>query len=637
MAEKVKIGNIGSHITLDDLNNFFKFTGVTFELGVDGDNNFALATVPSSHLVDFKKFDGAELRGRKMKFFLEGASEGTSMETETPPPAATPPSVDAPEIVQLDFSHARDVYQYRKLSVAEVVMAVRHTFGEDDTRRLIAPRRKDDTLWTIETDNINQYKGVDMVRDGGENDVATIEIKQTVVVRSNDGISSTIKYVKTGVKQDGDLLLTFVHADTRQFRHITDIELTRMVVNLGIGRIKKGVQMQPIRGTREPSGNKFLVLENVKDEDKKNIPPSFDFPRVQGRGGRMWINYYGKPRRCNFCNDFHDVSVPVCPIETIVRNMEVERDRTERKIKAYSDSTLRLVRQSALTSDVDTMSGGTTGNVLNAVEIDKSCDNIENIVIVAGQNELHKRMTNEEFLWISRSKERRLTKLAEKKKIAVMSPPIQHFLDPVSEAREEILRASLAKLRDAGSILLWENPVDVFDDDWGKHPSAVQTKTIINFIDKECRQAFGAPFILDSATEDVLTTKLYTGVNSLYKFGCAGCDGKAKNRWINLCNDCTASLEDDDQVKADAEKLLERADAIYDAANPGINSEMEVDDVTLVCPGCGVSFNDGSDMKKHFDTHHEGIVLVVPEKEKRKSNQDADHHGRANKVLKNSN
>ena len=50
---------------------------------------------------------------------------------------------------------------------------------------------------------------------------------------------------------------------------------------------------------------------------------------------------------------------------------------------------MRLVRETALTGDVDGMSGGTTGNILNA-------SNVESILIVTGQNELDRRMTNEE-------------------------------------------------------------------------------------------------------------------------------------------------------------------------------------------------------------------------------------------------
>ena len=69
----------------------------------------------------------------------------------------------------------------------------------------------------------------------------------------------------------------------------------------------------------------------------------------------MWINLIGKSRKCKFCGKFHDPSVKVCPMEEFVRNLEDERANCDRSIKTYSDSTLRLARQGALTSDIDTL------------------------------------------------------------------------------------------------------------------------------------------------------------------------------------------------------------------------------------------------------------------------------------------
>ena len=332
------------------------------------------------------------------------------------------------KVVHLDFSHARDVYQYRDLSRVEVVQAVRHTFGDDESRRLVPPRQRDDTRWTIETDQIEKYVNVKVVRDGGENEVATVEVK-TVVISHADNGSVRTKYVRSGGRQEGDLLLTLVGADTRRFRHVSNQELTRLVVDLGVGRIKRAVQMQPIRGTNEPSGNKFVILENVSEEAKKRIPPAFDF----GQSGRMWINYYGKPRRCYFCSEFHEPSVSMCPTEATVRAMEHERAQTPRRIKTYSDSTLRLVRETALTGDVDAMSGGTTGNVLNAIEVDKKCADVESVLIVAGQNEL-RRMSNREFIWITQRNEEQL-----EKPVTIPAPPPQNFYDDTCATATELL------------------------------------------------------------------------------------------------------------------------------------------------------------------------------------------------------
>ena len=132
----------------------------------------------------------------------------------------------------------------------------------------------------------------------------------------------------------------------------------------------------------------------------------------------------------------------MCPTEVIVRAMEQERAQTPKRIKTYSDSTIRLVRETALTGDVDAMSGGTTGNILNAVDIDTKAANVESVLIVAGQNELHMRMTNEEFVWVNRKSEERLEKLGAAKKVVVLAPPYQDFYDPAAQAREEAVGKS---------------------------------------------------------------------------------------------------------------------------------------------------------------------------------------------------
>ena len=69
----------------------------------------------------------------------------------------------------------------------------------------------------------------------------------------------------------------------------------------------------------------------------------------------------------------------------------------------------------------DALSGGPTGNILSAVDIDTNAANVESVLIVAGQNELQRRMSNEEFVWINRKNEERLEKLGATKRVVV--PP----------------------------------------------------------------------------------------------------------------------------------------------------------------------------------------------------------------------
>ena len=132
-----------------------------------------------------------------------------------------------------------------------------------------------------------------------------------------------------------------------------------------------------------------------------------------------------------------------------MRAMEQERAQTPKRIKNYSDSKMRLVRETALTGDVDAMSGETTGNILNAFDIDIRAANVESVLIVAGQNEHDRLMTNEEFVWVNMKNEERLQKLGAAKKVVVLAPPYQDFYDPEAQAIEELARSSLEKLAEA--------------------------------------------------------------------------------------------------------------------------------------------------------------------------------------------
>ena len=120
-----------------------------------------------------------------------------------------------------------------------------------------------------------------------------------------------------------------------------------------------------------------------------------------------------------------------------------------------------------MASDIDSMSGGSTGNILNAIEVDSKNNEITNVVIVAGQNELYTRMEPDEFLWILRNKEERLTKLAESKEVALVAPPMQNFFDAEGQAKEEAFRLSLQKLDDDTNISILKNPIESFED--GRH------------------------------------------------------------------------------------------------------------------------------------------------------------------------
>ena len=633
---KISVKSLGAATTVEELTDFLGFSnpvlkqGLSVELIFDegGEHQGAYIYLPRSSVDEVMGKNGTEFKGKKLELEVSTSNDAT---TDTA--AATTSSVVQPSntgqnfipFVLLDFSFARDVYQYRSLTKAEVVWAVNHTFGEDPTRRLVSPRRRDLTTWTIETDNIDLYQGKDTVKDDGENSVASIKIKNLVTNRTNRNLNEPGKRYSSN-RSVGDLLLTLDKADTLKFRNISDEELTRRIVSLGIGRIKRGVQPQPTPGTREPNGNKYVVLEGVKDADKEKIPQCFEFPDGGGGSNRMWINYYGKPRRCRFCSEFHDPSTKICPKEQFARQLEQERAACARAIKTYSDSTLRLARQGSLTGDVDAMSGGTTGNILNAVDVDTKCT-ASNVILVAGQNDLQRRMTNEEFVWSVRKKEERLRDLSTKKRVAVLAPPNHDFFDPESLAREELLHSSLKGLSDEGAISLWENPIDGFDADHGSHPTEDQTKSLIKFLHQKCLEIFNTPYLLPSAVDrdDAITAPRYSGVSSLYRFGCGSCNSRERNKWANVCSDCSEKLSAEEWVGEGVQRLSERADEIYEAENPAIDDDVLMTDADLTCEECAVTFTGGKEIREHFNTHHPSVV-TPGNKRKRRALSPADVH-----------
>ena len=86
------------------------------------------------------------------------------------------------------------------------------------------------------------------------------------------------------------------------------------------------------------------------------------------------------------------------------------------------------------------MSGATTGNMLNSVEVSLHKD-VPNLIVVAGQNELRSDLSDEEFVLLLKEKEARLRALASSKKIAILKPPPQGRIDAVEQAKESFFMA----------------------------------------------------------------------------------------------------------------------------------------------------------------------------------------------------
>ena len=81
---------------------------------------------------------------------------------------------------------------------------------------------------------------------------------------------------------------------------------------------------------------------------------------------------------------------------------------------------------------------------MNAIEVDRMGTDVQSVLILAGQNELHRRMSNQD----SQRNEERLEKLASS--VTILAPPPQNFYNPEAHVKEEMLVASREKLALSG-------------------------------------------------------------------------------------------------------------------------------------------------------------------------------------------
>ena len=108
------------------------------------------------------------------------------------------------------------------------------------------------------------------------------------------------------------------------------------------------------------------------------------------------------------------------------------------------------------------------------------------------------------------------------------------------------MKKLLTNLNEKNNITVLQNPIEGYDEDGGLHPSPAQTVEIINFIDAELNDKFGIPYKLPSTTnESLVVERKYTGVHALYRYGCAACKSRERNKWFSVCNTCKDRPEND--------------------------------------------------------------------------------------------
>ena len=644
------IHNLSMNVTVDDLSKAFNldspekinlchFTLLTDERD-ERDFNSAKLVAPEQLLTETRMFNGIEISGRKIRI-------GESHDDETV--ASTQGGMQVENntniFFELDTTACNNCYEVTGINNAQIVHAVMSQFPVDRSRRLRALKGQNNGKWRLSTKCPNLYEDAQFLTYRNKN-IATVKKVMEERIISRQG---TVQYVRKKTNthspdpttrndenDESEVLITLNGADEDRFEHVTDEQLIESIVGMGVGRIKIPIRQQNYRGTDECNGNKYFVLEDLQPGDKDRLADYFDFWDHSGMGrSRMYLSWRGKKRDCRHCRKAHDGE---CSLMTLARKLEEEREKVRSEnhnilpVKTYANSEMRLADQNSLMSNVDCMSGGSTGNIINAMEVDPNPSPVA--VVVAGQNEMSKTMAVEEFLWILSKSNERMLNLAKEKKVLIIPPPIENSSLAEPRIKEEFFHENLMKLSEqSDSIQVIDNPIEKYSDDGGQHPSREETELLIRCIDEQTRKFFDTPYLLPSATTESLTSsRIYSKVTGLYKYGCSGCSSKARNKWYNLCFDCMTALQSDENILKMAEEFEKRVDGFIELNNPElVGANMEVD--VLQCPHCSEELMNGEQIRLHFSENHPEEQVPRP---KRKHVDRNDSRNRRDKVFKGS-
>ena len=315
------------------------------------------------------------------------------------------------------------------------------------------------------------------------------------------------------------LLITFQGANLPHSRYILSSHYDKLMKDMNL-EVTKPTENQVIKDTNVLNGNKYCV---IRKPDNVNLIPN-DIPITEGPNGHFTIRvtYFGQQRYCRRCDSMHAGKCP--ELEEFYRAKE-EREAMQIKTKIASDSTLRHAQALGLSANVMCMSGGSLGQLANAIQDDPETQKLEKIIINAGTNDIkNKNYSNSEFAHAIDAGLQKIKEIADKnpdKKFAIVQPVYdKENADENTSTRTSFLTYQMDQFTkqyneersDTFQIIKPEN-VEI---DETSHPTINGTLALLHSIQLQCDEIIW--------NEKYITTeKIYAGVQTIYKYGCKGC------------------------------------------------------------------------------------------------------------------
>lgn len=392
----------------------------------------------------------------------------------------------------------------------------------------------------------------------------------------------------SGRSREG-VLLNFKNAGSNMFNFLSNELLDKEVTDSLKLTLIKPTEMQPDQTTGTYTMHRYCVVK--RPENMAVIPESIPVTHpLTKRTYHIKVTYSGQSRYCPRCRDKH---VGRCPQLQKFYAAKEERERMEKsgeiRTMLYGDSTLRKVCSLGLTADVCAMSGGSLGQVTQAALDNPKTKEMDNIVLVAGANDLKNQFeTLEEF---SESISGAIAKIGE---LAAENPQknftiVNSYPTTVNETQHtELMEATLHKAVEEytsteGLGAAFPSNVThanvAYETDESNHPTLQGTLDILMQLTEQLKTK--KPLVWNP--DFIASEHLYRNVHSVYRYGCGNCRryglkiSREKHHNPNLCDECLDAVCVNAKGKAfsfveTAQKCIEEQRALA-AMEEGLSDE----------------------------------------------------------------
>ena len=415
------------------------------------------------------------------------------------------------------FLNLREVYTPFQLpTLPELLQSLKAKFSDDPGMIVLQPRRSEQGMYRIvlekDEDNLQLPLSV-----GGQ--TFTFPLRKLTDTEAEGKFN-------LNPRAEGQLY-TLYHCTTGALGRMSNKHFDAALSALG--RITRPCEHQRYKGQTVFNGNRFFCMVA-----KGPVPDSVEIrdPSHPEEVYYVKIGYKGKKYYCARCQESH---VGECPVKKTFYAEQEYRATTTISTMLLADSTLRQAEATGLSSDIFCMSGGRVGHVAHLIQDAPKMDQMKEIVVVAGANDVYKASESvDEFTTrVEKGVENcRHAVYPKGQHLTIVPSPLQADLTPLEQLKRDRLDFLLQKLSTTPENKFSYLPCPSGIQMEGRHPTEAGTKALLEYINATLGIIHNRAFIT--------STRLYDGVQSAYRYGCLGCLNHLHLNRESYCSGCAA-------------------------------------------------------------------------------------------------